>query len=330
MDITYSGGPIVHCPLVYTSFWGPAWSDAAHTTLAGQLNQFHQDLLVSRFMNVLTQYGLYGGGAFVRSLVLPGISGTLTVPGYEAIIQDCINVGAIPEPQDPATSASVNVLIIYLDENTIINGGGRELNFPGAPDSGYHDSFTTTAGHKFIYAFVSYSPDHNVSTVVASHEFAEMITDPYYNAWTPDGGYTEIGDLCEGDNATLSVSGRSWQVQTIWSDTDNACISEAASPIPAIAGGPGGDARFRPPRRLASYERLLPLPALYLDLKARKMEMKPNEVGPYARKLFSPVRTEDLFPDFPAFLRQTADVIGKVKEPAQTREKGVVAKTTAA
>ena len=58
MQITYAGGPVVKCPLVYTSFWGPAWSDAIHQAQVAQLDQFHQDILSSNFMNVLTQYGI--------------------------------------------------------------------------------------------------------------------------------------------------------------------------------------------------------------------------------------------------------------------------------
>ena len=70
MRITYAGGPIVRCPRVYTSFWGPLWSDSPHQALAAQLNRFHQDILNSHYMNVLTQYGVWKGagtGAFVQS-----------------------------------------------------------------------------------------------------------------------------------------------------------------------------------------------------------------------------------------------------------------------
>jgi hypothetical protein len=125
MLITYAGGPIVRCPRVYTSFWGPSWSDSTHQILAAQLNSFHQDILRSNFMNILTQYGVWKGagtGAFVQASYLPSVPGTLAVSDYEAILQECIDVGAIPEPQDATTTASVDVLVIYLDENTIING----------------------------------------------------------------------------------------------------------------------------------------------------------------------------------------------------------------
>src|ERR1035438_3598742 len=222
--VPYSGGPIVKCPLIYNSFWGPSWGDAAHQTLAAQINQFTQDLLRSTWMNVLSQYGLLGGvgsGAFIRASFLPGVPGTLTVSSYESLIQQCINAATFPQPVNPSTNASVPVLMIYLDEHTIINGGGRQLNFPGASDIGYHDSFTSANGQPCIYAFMAYFPNVNSTTPVASHEFAEMITDPLYTAWTPDHAFHEIGDYCEGSNTTITVSGRSWTVQTVWSNHDH-------------------------------------------------------------------------------------------------------------
>ena len=324
MLITYAGGPIVRCPRVYTSFWGPSWSDSTHQILAGQLNTFHQDILRSNYMNILTQYGVWKGagtGAFVQASYLPGVPGTLTVSDYEAILQDCIDIGAIPEPQDASTTVSVDVLMIYLDENTIINGGGRQLNFPGAPDIGFHDHFTTTAGHQFYYAFVAFFSDVNSSTVVASHELAEMITDPQYDAWTPNSGFTEIGDLCEGSNDTITVGSDTWTVQQIYSDTDSACETQAPNPLPALSPGPGGAAALgaqvrgrgpRPVARQVDYERFLPLPSLHIDLKGRTSSLDDRGIDSYLRRAFYPLRHEDLIGrNMITTLRQIMDMLEK-------------------
>src|SRR5580700_3029022 len=100
MKIPYSGGPIVKCPMVYTSFWGPNWSDNPHKALAGRMNTFVQDVIQSSFMNVLTQYGVLGPkfGAFVQASYLPWVPNTLTVASYENIIQSCISGGFLPDP----------------------------------------------------------------------------------------------------------------------------------------------------------------------------------------------------------------------------------------
>src|SRR5450432_1172453 len=157
MLVPYTGGPIVRCPLIHTSFWGPSWGDATHAPLAAKINQFNQDYVQSQAMNVVHQYGVIGG-AYIGPTFLSWVPHTLTVSSYKSIIQSCINSNAFPEPGDPAQQASVPILLVYLDEHTIINdpATGRTLNFSGAADLGYHDSFTTTAGHPFIYAFTGF------------------------------------------------------------------------------------------------------------------------------------------------------------------------------
>jgi hypothetical protein len=320
MLVTYSGGPIVHCSLIHTSFWGPAWGDALHTGVANQLNQFHQDYVASQAMNVITQYGVIGG-VYSSASYLNWVPGTLDPTSIQSIIQGCIDSGAFPEPGDPATQQTIPILVVYLDENTIINGGGRSVNFPGAADYGYHDSFTTTAGDPFIYAFSGWF-DINFTTVVASHEYAEMITDPLYNAWTPDGGYHEIGDYCEGSNDAITISGRTWTIQQVWSDVDNSCRGTAPNPIPAISPGPGGAAiagfvgvesrgrgpRPRGPAQHLPFERLLPLPPRHID-KDFNVTTREEDQNHYLNRLFHPLRHEHVFADFPRFLREAADFV---------------------
>jgi hypothetical protein len=327
MLVPYTGGPIVRCPLIHTSFWGPSWGDAAHTALANKINQFNQDFVASQAMNVLHQYGVLGG-VYIGPTYLSWVPHVLTVSSYKSIIQSCINANAIPEPVNPAQQASVPILLVYLDEHTSINdpSTGRTLNFPGAADLGYHDSFTTTAGHPFIYAFTGYF-SIDLITEVSSHEFSEMITDPLYNAWTPDHAFHEIGDYCEGNNDTITVGGRTWHIQKEWSDVDNVCRGTAPSPIPAIAGGPGGaalgaaagaEARGRGPRpdsKPLPHERLLPLPPRHIG-EDFKVTIKDDDLHTYHRRVFHPLTHEHLLPDFPAFLRQAADVIESVSSRA--------------
>jgi hypothetical protein len=271
-------------------------------------------------MNIISQYGVVGG-LYSSASFLNWVPSTLDPTSIQSIIQSCIDAAAFPEPGDPASQSTIPILLVYLDENTIINGGGRSVNFPGAADYGYHDSFTTTAGHPLIYAFTGYF-DVSFTTVVSSHEFAEMITDPLYNAWTPDGGYQEIGDYCEGSNDSITVSGRTWTIQTVWSDVDNSCRGTAPSKIPPISPGPGGaamvsaevgESRGRGPRpsapaQHAPFDRLLPLPPRHID-KDFKVTMREEDQNRYLNKLFHPIQHEHLFTDFPRFLREAADFI---------------------
>ena len=322
MLVPWEGGPIVYCPIVYTSFWGASWT-GANATLSSQLNQFIQDLLhATPWMNILTQYGVSGYGAFGQASYLEFVPTTLTVSSYEAIFQSCINAGLIPEPANVNKSATVPVMMVFLDSSVGINGGGRQLNVPGAPDAGYHDSFTTAAGNPFMYAFSEFTDLQSITTIM-SHEFAEMITDPLYNAWTPDHAGHEIGDYCAWQEPTIGVSGRTWTVQEIWSDEGNACVANSANRTPPITPGPGalaagaasvsrlgrGPAKALDPADVLPHHRVLPLPSVRFNHDTGEKSISDADMLAYARKLFSPLRHEHLFDDFPAFLRQAAAVI---------------------
>jgi hypothetical protein len=266
--------PIVRCPLVYTSFWGNSWTDAAHQNLARQLNHFHKDLLESDFMNVLTQYGVDPRrGKFVQTSFLAGVPESLNAEEYKKILKQFIRPDIMTEPQDAAKNAFVNVIVIYLDENARIDRKDLQLNSPGAQASGFHGSFKPEVNqHSLYYSFVAYAPDVNVGTVVASHEFAEMLTDPEprtedRRAWwgKPEKGGepgTEIADVCEGQNDTITVGTNRWVVQKIYSVTDQKSLGQARQPIPPLAGGP------KPPENdppQAPRDQLPLYPVVYLD-----------------------------------------------------------------
>jgi hypothetical protein len=301
-----------------------------------------QDLMVSPWMNVLTQYGPSGIGTFVQSSFLEYVPKTLAVNDYRAILQSCINAGLLPEPANVNTTKNgVPVVMIFLDQTVTINGGGRQLNFPGAPDAGYHEWLITTAGNPLLYAFHWYQANVADITWVASHEFAETLTDPLYNAWTPDSAGHEIGDYCDDNNFDFTVSGRQWVAQTIWSNANNACVSAAAAKLPPLHPGPFGAAGVALNRQgrgpstelrtasITPHDRVLPLPAVHFNHLTGSVETKDAELTAYARKLFYPLRHDHLFSDFPGFLHQAATVLAATPRRAPSGG-GVAAEIPAA
>ena len=260
-NFTYHGGPVIASPQVYTSFWGNLWSDADHQARAERLNQFHRDLLESGFMNVLSQYGVGRGagnaGTFAGSTFISDVPDMLTNNQVQSTIQSAVNGGILPEPPSPSNIA----LIIYLDENIGIEDPADQLVLcePNNDNAfGYHEFFTTAAGNQFYYAIVPALSDACISetcpgddsncslhlsqtqeqrqTQVASHEFAEMTTDPQLNAWfDPDNG--ENGDICNGQSDTVTVGTNTWTVQKTYSSYDDSnsggtifCIAQASDP----------------------------------------------------------------------------------------------------
>lgn len=268
-NFVWHGGPVIVHPEVHTSFWGSLWNDATHHARAQRLNQYHRDLLASGFMNVLSQYGVGQGpgkaGTFVGESFISSVPTTLTDPIIRRTIQSAIDGGVLPEPDDTPSIA----LMIYLDENIGINDPADQLVLcePRNDNAfGYHDFFKTKAGHNFHYAVIPAlsdaclqnscpSGDNGCSlrltqtqeqrqTQVASHEFAEMVTDPELNGWTdPQNG--ENGDICNGESSTITVGANTWTVQRTYSKTDDIatngkqfCRESAPAPILPLKPGP--------------------------------------------------------------------------------------------
>lgn len=268
----YNGGPVITSPLMYTSFWGALWSDASHQADAQRLTEYMQDLLNSNFMNVLSQYGAgtgAGSGSFGQASFVANVPNQLADADIQNIIQSNIEAGVLPEP--PANNNSVG-LMIFLDENTEVNDpnlGVVMCEPQGDTAFGYHNGFTTAAGNPFYYSVVPALDDACLQnscgggsgctlqlsqtqeqrrTQVASHEFAEMVTDPnpptgWYDQSDPNSG--EIGDICNGQSDTITVGPNTWTVQAIYSSTDdqqsggsNYCLSQVTTPEPLLPGAP--------------------------------------------------------------------------------------------
>jgi hypothetical protein len=56
-DLVYNGGPLISCPQIHATFWGPNWSDRDHKVQSARLVQFLKDMSASTWMNILSQYG---------------------------------------------------------------------------------------------------------------------------------------------------------------------------------------------------------------------------------------------------------------------------------
>jgi hypothetical protein len=341
-DFVWNGGPVITCPCIYATFWGSHWSDAAHQAQATRLIQFLKDMLQSTWMNIMSQYGASsgkGGGLYVQASYISGVAANLTDAGIHTVLQNAINAGTIPEP--PANNTT-QVIIIYLDESVAVKDPtlGITMCEPTGDNAfGYHYDFVTAKGNLCYYAVIPALDDNcikktcpggcslNLSetqeqrrTQVTSHEFAEMITDPKF----PTGWYgpssDENGDICNGETATITVGPNTWNVQRIYSKTDDIntngasyCLASAPSPIPKLAGGPPSVATTAElsPHRFNAYNLLLPLPTSLYDAESGKSSLDPKHVDAYMRQIFYPLHHTNVLGNTPATLRQLADIIEK-------------------
>jgi hypothetical protein len=336
-NFTYHGGPVVSCAQVYASFWGSGWlGDPAQLERASRLSQFCKDLVGSKFMNVLSQYGV-NGGLFVRSSFVTNVATTLTDAAIHGVIQASIDAGVFPEPTSPSQTIT---LMIFLDDTIGVNDPGQGLvlcEAAGDDAFGYHNFFTTKAGHPFYYAVIpglsdtclkaSCASDVGCSlhlaetqeqrqTQVASHEFAEMTTDPQLNAWF-DPGAGENGDICNGESASLIVGNNVWNVQRTYSKTDDIktngasfCLSESPTAIPKLSPGPAAGLAF-PAALMEAGHPLLPLPSVIFDAKSKKATLDEKHVRDFVKRIAAPLHHSHIVADLPSLLRQVADIIAK-------------------
>jgi len=341
-DFVYNGGTVITCPLIYASFWGNRWlGDAAHLSQAARLTQFLTDLVASKYMNVLSQYGVgsgAGSGLFIQASFIQNVSTNLTDANIHSVLQNAINSGVIPEPP---TNNRTHVQIIFLDETIGVNDPGLGIvmcEASGDTAFGYHFDFTTAAGNEFYYAVIPALTDDCLKnscggsptcslhltqtqeqrrTQVTSHEFAEMVTDPKFTTgwWGPSSD--ENGDICNGEADNIIVGPNSWDVQRQYSKFDDIrtngatfCITEAPSPIPKLSPGPSGlTAAMAAAQRMGTFQTFLPLATAYFDLKTQKLTLDEAEVQRYVGKLFHPLTHENVFGDFPEILRSVADIL---------------------
>lgn len=256
---SYHGGPVVLNPRVFALFLGD-WGSAGNQARATRLIQYLTDLVGSTYMNILSQYGCGTSGTFIGSAFMANPNHKLAEKDIHQILQTAIDNKTIPEPTNHN-----NVYVVFLDDLTGVKDRGLKVVMcepKGDNAFGYHNVFTTAANNPCNYAMIPGLSDlclnetckgapgcslqttqtqEQRQTQVASHEFSEMISNPLGDAWFDDADGEENGDLCNGLPGTITLSGRTWTVQRMYSKADdqnsqgnNICVLPPATPIPPL------------------------------------------------------------------------------------------------
>lgn len=244
--LVFQGGWVQYHPKVYLVFWGPKWAqDQAHIEAMTKTREVFDNLAGSSYNNVLRQYTNQTAdpNGFVHNDVqLMGTWNDPTTPGDGLFMglenAEPLNAGVGAELQDEAVNAhshwnlpadkNIQILIFPQQGSTYGNlmvpspSGGPPIIFSFMNQAcGMH---TYEPDHQIAYAFVRYAsdlggcnPTGNVAKNIAwtaTHEYAEMATDPhiYFNpfgsgSWVHGSGWAtnesditphEVSDLCEG------------------------------------------------------------------------------------------------------------------------------------
>lgn len=230
-QLNYHGGPLLANPEVTTIYWGSAWNS---DPLRAQMDAFFDVIVTSSLLAQLAEYNVpgftIGQGKHVQSVTISSDpANPLDDSQTQSMLDSLIADGTVGQPN----ANSIYFFFLPSGVTVTLQGQASCQQF-----CGYHnlsssgvvyavDTYDDCQGCQFVSGDTLAS-----STVVASHEFCESVTNPHLNAWFDDNTGEEIGDICEGQTKTIKASpsppppqsSQSYVVQKEWSNAQGACI----------------------------------------------------------------------------------------------------------
>lgn len=260
-NVTYFGGPVISNVHVVVVLYGAgSYLPNISSTTPPSAASFFTDIPASSLFDMLTEYstvdvatvdGLPGSnqtighgffdGQFTITPSAANDGNTITDQQIQTELLNQVAAGNLPQPVlDGAGNNDTLYMIFFPPGKTIMLG-----NMSSCVQNGfcaYHSS--TTGPRTLLYGVMpdmqapslcslgcgGNSPFATV-TNVATHELAEATTDANVGnantvgrplAWfDPFNG--EVGDICQGDQAAITVNGQTYTVQQIFSEFQNRC-----------------------------------------------------------------------------------------------------------
>jgi len=240
VNFVHHGGPIIANVDIHPVFWSAA------VRSQDVLLSLYCDLPQSYYFNITAQYGVgYGTLPCKAGLVLT--NAPLVTEGFSYIhdrdiqstLATLISIGQLPAP------TSNTYYPVHFPPGVTINDGRDHYSCRINGFCGYHETFTLPGLPAINYAVL---PDHSEgkcslggcgssTTVAATHELMESVTDPTFSAWySATSG--QIGDICLGLEGAVTVGQNTYAVQPIWSSAAAACTSGSNPNQTAIPSDP--------------------------------------------------------------------------------------------
>lgn len=248
--LVYYGGPVIKNINIIPVFW----TDQAYQNMQSSMKAFYGALVTGNYMNFFSEYNTaspaqtIGKGSVGNIYVDTAATTSGTV--YDSDIQNELKrlflISAISQPNGN------NFYAVHFPASVTVDDGSGSKSC--VVFCAYHSSFTYNGN----LAYYSVMPDfgsgsgcssgcgsstmfNNICSV-ASHEVAEAITDANVGAATTvgyplawyDSKKGEVGDMCSGQASIVLGDGKTYTVQTLWSNKANACVS----PPSGAATGP--------------------------------------------------------------------------------------------
>jgi hypothetical protein len=245
-DVQYNSGPVQHTPHVYLLLWGPNWStDPSQEATATYLEDFYSGLGVradDNWSTVMSQYTDKSGPPTFTGPVLAGIWNDMSSPPTNGMLGQ---EGLAAEADSFTTAMGVtdtsDAQVVVATQSGTCPDGFAAPACTGGNGGGYcawHSSsnepfvnlpYILDAGGTCGQDSVNTNGTNDGLSIVAGHEYAETVTDPFPTSgwWDPDdpsGG--EIADKCAfstfSHDVTLSTG--TYAMQPLWSNRLGSCV----------------------------------------------------------------------------------------------------------
>jgi hypothetical protein len=251
-NLAYQGGVggigVETAPKVYLVLWGSQWNGNDPSGEQSLLQSFFQHAGGSSWLNSVTQYcqgvaagtitcgtsGQHAGnqtGIYATSWADNG-SAAPSHPTQSQLAAEAVRAAG----HFGNTSSATNNTVQYV----IATATGNNASGFGTQYCAWHSSTSSSYGN-IAYTNLPYITDAGAScganfnglgakagiTIVEGHEMAETITDQFPNGGWLDRNGAENGDKCawitsgQGASASVTMSGTSYPVQSLWSNAFN-------------------------------------------------------------------------------------------------------------
>jgi hypothetical protein len=237
--LLYQGGAVLGSVGVYVDFWGSTWQHPSQAPVIAYIDGFFTDVGGSPWAGIM---GQYCSGVARNSSSCPLGSASIQNP-YGVLKNQLIDLRFLPASptfQDlQAEAAAVAKSFGYPSGALVMiyTPSGVMEKDAGTGWCAYH-SFTYAGGGIVPFGYMPYQPDQGWScgansvagpldgfSIVSGHEYAEAVTDPMPTTSPPGNGgwldlvpYTEIGDKCAWQLKAVTMNGRIWPMQSLFSN----------------------------------------------------------------------------------------------------------------
>lgn len=267
-NLLYNGGSVLTAPRVYLTFWGPEW--AAGFSSGGYSSATAENYLSAFFTRVGGSPWAQTDAQYCQTTnAIPVATGSQSCPAGATHAANPSNIlagtwvdsgHAVPaSPLDPDIAAEARAAVNHFGFNPqamyfLMSPPGKSQSGFGSSWCAWHGSDYASGVGQWAYTYLPFQPDAGAKcgvnsvnavsdsfghgyfdgySVIAGHEFAETVTDPFPNSGWVDSSGNENGDKCQWQGiGNVTFGDQYFAMQPTWSNAISGCAMTSSIPGP--------------------------------------------------------------------------------------------------